>query len=569
MSHIKKEMDYSYIESIDMTEFTINNELDKITGEIYRKNYDYIFASVYIWNLDETNRVLENLKKVAPDTKIIYGGPEVSYNSKEIFENHFVDGIIIGEGEETFKEIIDRIDSYGEFCILDDEKLEIDGFMYRNEYGDIVENPDRKLIQNLDSIEFPYTDFLDLEFRKIYYESSRGCPFQCSYCLSSSSNGVRYLSLERVKNDLQIFLDRNVEQVKFVDRTFNVGKSRTLEIFKYLIANDNGVTNFHFEITASLLDEDYFNIIGKARPGLFQFEIGVQTTNQETIVEINRDVSFEKLRENCEKLIALNNVHIHLDLIAGLPYESFVVFRKSFNDVYRIRAHQIQLGFLKVLKGTLMHKNAPKYGLIIDKNQPYEVLSNKDISYEELLVLKDIEDVVEKYHNSMKFALSLNYLIDNFYSNPFDFYYDFALELRKTGFYNAPRNQEALYKELLKFYEMKEFENLNFFTEILRYDYYCCSKKGNDFTGNIESKNYRNEVNKAIKSGKYLETERIDFKELKVKEVLKKIIVHSFDYDIINYIETSKIKLKETNIAFFVEEKNIIKSQYENMRFII
>ena len=320
----------------------------------------------------------------------------------------------------------------------------------------------------MDEIPFVYDDFEPFENRILYYESSRGCPYGCSYCLSAAERGVRFYSLERVFNDLSVFLKRKVSQVKFVDRTFNVDKEHALSILNYLIEHDNGVTNFHFEMTATLFDEDYFNLLTKAREGLFQFEIGVQSTLKETMIAINRPIEFEKLRVNCLRLIEMGNIHIHLDLIAGLPYEGYERFLKSFDDVFEIGPHALQLGFLKILKGTPIIATQEMHGYAFREQTPYEVLYNRYMKFEELTKLKNLEVVLEYYYNSGKFKHSIEYLLKLGKGTPSDFFLKLCDYFKAHDLMYLSHSTAKLYDILYEFYK-ENYDNYALFSDLLKF----------------------------------------------------------------------------------------------------
>lgn len=396
-------------------EFTINHRIDFILEELFRCSPDVLFFSCYIWNIEMVKQLCPALKKILPHCSIILGGPEVSYNSVEFLKKHSsVDAIIRGEGELTFTELLD---------VLEKESYNltsIKGLTYK-ESNEIFVNPDREPL-DLARLPFPYEkDFSDVKDKIIYYESSRGCPYRCAYCLSSVEKGVRFVPLDKVYIDLQFFLDANVRQVKFVDRTFNCNRKHTMAVWEYIAKHDNCVTNFHFELTADLLDDEMIEFLRPLRKGLFQFEIGVQSTNPNTIEAINRNVDFKKLSAIVQKVKALDNIHQHLDLIAGLPYEDYNSFANSFNDVYALQPEQLQLGFLKVLKGSPMHNRCKEFGIIYRDYAPYEVLATKFLPHSDVLRLIYIEEMLELFYNSGKFLNSTQYLI-GFFSSPFAFY---------------------------------------------------------------------------------------------------------------------------------------------------
>ena len=434
---------------IDIQEFTINNEEDDIFTELLRKSYDLIAFSCYIWNVDKTLALAENLKKARPELRILLGGPEVSYDVIPFMSDHkFIDFIISGEGEAPFAELTETL-------LADTREFEkIRGLTYRME-GKIYVNPPAPPL-NFESVPFPYLNLVCEDDKIMYYESSRGCPFQCSYCLSSIERKVRALSLERVRSDLGYFIYKKVKQVKFIDRTFNWDKRRCYEIIKYLILSDNGVTNFHFELCGDLLDEDLLHLLRDARPGLFQFEIGVQSTNESALRACGRKCDFPVLAENVKKLIEMGNIHIHLDLIAGLPHEDYRSFRKSFNDVYALHGHHLQLGFLKLIKGAPIRDRIEEYGYAYRAQPPYEIISSKYISALELVRLKKIENVLELYYNRGGFRRTLEFSAENLTETPFDFYEELADYFYLKGFQHRSHKKEDLYRIFLLYAGWKE-----------------------------------------------------------------------------------------------------------------
>ena len=368
---------------IDIGEYTINQQIDGILQDIYKRKPDIIGFSCYIWNIQFVLQIARSLIKVLPKTAIWLGGPEVSYNGKQVLKKEAeITGIMVGEGEETFSELIDYYE-YLEFGHVSKKDLaQILGIIFRCESGSIIATAQRPPLC-MDTIPFPYQSLEGMEHRIVYYESSRGCPYSCSYCLSSIDKRVRFRSLELVKQELDFFLKWKVPQVKFIDRTFNCKKSHCIEIWKYLLKKDNGVTNFHFEISGDLLSDEELELLEHMRPGQVQLEIGVQTINPKTIEEIHRNMNLVQLEQNVRKIKTFGNIHQHLDLIVGLPYEDFESFCQSFDKVYRMRPEQLQLGFLKVLKGSHMEEMAEIYGLNYHEEPPYEVLFTKWLDYEE------------------------------------------------------------------------------------------------------------------------------------------------------------------------------------------
>lgn len=437
----------AYKDSVQIKEFTINQPKDEIMKEIYRSGADVVCFSCYIWNISFVRELIRDLKKILPDTAFWAGGPEVSFHAKNFLEDMpQVTGIMKGEGEETFLALA------GYYLEGKGRLEEISGIVFRKE-NEIVDNGFREPV-DLDRIPFIYENPENFENRIIYYESSRGCPFSCSYCLSSIDRKLRFRSLSLVKKELQFFLDHRVPQVKFVDRTFNCRHEHAMEVWKYILEHDNGVTNFHFEVSADLFREDELELIGRMRPGLIQLEIGVQSANPETLEAVHRKTDLEKLRRNVEKIRSFHSVHQHLDLIAGLPCEDYESFRRSFDFVYSMKPDQLQLGFLKVLKGSLMEEKAREYGITCKSMEPYEVLSTRWISYEEILKLKTVESMVEVYYNSGQFQYTLNWLT-GFWEDAFSFYEDLGRFYERKGYEELSHSRIRRYEILLEFLNEK------------------------------------------------------------------------------------------------------------------
>ena len=406
-----------YSEKIDLAEFTINNQTEDIFRSIYQKKPDLLFFSCYIWNRSVVLDLAENIRKVMPDVVIWAGGPEVSYDAEQfLLENPQFDGVMIGEGEYTFYRLLRYyVDQEGSLA-------EISGITYYEKRGgEIRATGSARMLDTLDELPFVYQVPETFANRIIYYESSRGCPYSCSYCLSSIDKRVRFRSLELVKKELSVFLEHKVPQVKFVDRTFNCRHDHAMEIWRFLSEHDNGVTNFHFEIAADILTEEEIDLHSRMRPGLVQLEIGVQTVNEKTLGAINRSAKFEKIADRVKRISAAKNIHQHLDLIAGLPYEDYDSFKDSFDAVYALKPQELQLGFLKVLRGSQMHQEAEKYGILYRSQPPYEVLATKWISCDELLRLKEVEEMVEVYYNSQQFRYTIDAL-EKLFERPFALY---------------------------------------------------------------------------------------------------------------------------------------------------
>lgn len=444
---------------IEVAEYTINQQKDDILRDIYEKAADMVCFSCYIWNIDYVRTVVRELGKVCPGTAFWLGGPEVSYDAEDVLETlPAVKGVMRGEGELTFAELCEGW-----------KLKDIAGITYRSEDGTICENPWREPM-DLDEVPFIYQDMKGFEHKIIYYETSRGCPFSCSYCLSSIDKRLRFRSLSLVKQELGVFLEQKVPQVKFVDRTFNCSHSHAMEIWKFIAEHDNGITNFHFEIAADLLNEEELALISTMRPGLIQLEIGVQSTNEKTIREIKRTMDFKKVSQVTAILQDMGNVHQHLDLIAGLPFEDIKSFSKSFDDVYALKPHQLQLGFLKVLKGSYMEKRKEEYGLVCKSEPPYEVLYTKWLSYGEVQKLKGIEEMVEVYYNSRQFEHTLAAL-EKMTSSPFCMFENLWKYYKDNGLCYIQHKRSARYEILLDFVK-NNCEQTELFKELLVYDYY-------------------------------------------------------------------------------------------------
>lgn len=455
---------------IVISEYTINNSHEEIIRGIYEEKADVIAISTYIWNVTTVIEVVKDIKKVLPNSDIWLGGPEVTFNPKAVLEKHQdLKGVMIGEGEEVFSNV-------ARYYTGQDIGLEsIKGIAYKE--TDIIKINKSETRLNMSSIPFPYENISEFENKIIYYESSRGCPFSCSYCLSSLDKGVRFRDIELVKEELKLFLDKKVAQVKFVDRTFNCNKKHAMSIWSFIKEHDNGITNFHFEISADLISDDEIKLLSTLRAGQVQFEIGVQSTNEETIKEIKRTMDFNKLSEVVEQIKEANNIHLHLDIIAGLPYEDYSSFINTFNNVYSIKPEQIQLGFLKVLKGSYMELKRDDYKLLTMNKPPYEVLSSKWLKYEEIILLKLVEDMVETYYNSGQFTYSIEFL-ESYFNSPFDLYLELGRYYKKNKLDIISHSRLRRYNILLEFFKGKvmDMEAYQLFEELIVFDLYLREK---------------------------------------------------------------------------------------------
>lgn len=528
-----------------MDEFTINDHLERVVGDIYRHKPDIIALSCYIWNIRETLMVVESIKKVIPDSVVVLGGPEVSYDSVSLLEeNTEVDVIVKGEGEITFPLLIERL--------MNNKPLDdVEGITYRKA-GTIIENRDRTPLSDLDALPFPYEEgFQDLDNRIVYYETTRGCPFQCQYCLSSINPGVRYLSLDRVRKDIKTFIDAGIPQVKLVDRTFNCNPKRARDIFR-MIMEMGGNTNFHFEICGDLLDDETLDLLKDAPPGLFQFEIGVQSTRVETLEAIRRKTDFDKLSERVKILKGYRNIHLHLDLIAGLPGENYLSFQRSFNDVYKLKPDRLQLGFLKLLKGSGIRKDAEIWEYKYLSQPPYEVLENRDISYGEMLMLKDVEDLVERYYNTHRYTNSLEYLGQLFGGDYYALYEDFARYWRTKGYAGLSHSLIRHYEIFIEYGLSIDGIDGEYFKDLIRLDYASQGKpsrypKGIDVVLDEEEKQWvRNFFNNRDNILKYLP----HLAQYTPSQISRMAHIEFFDYEVMRDKGADKVNRTPIAILF-------------------
>ena len=529
---------------IALAEYTINQQTDDILMDIYRRKPDVLCFSCYIWNISYVETVLREVHKVLPDTKIWLGGPEVSYDAVAVLKRlPEVTGVMKGEGEETFAELAEGIELVG-----------LQGITWRREDGEIIENPWRP-VMDLNKVPFVYEDIADFEHKIIYYESSRGCPFRCSYCLSSIDKILRFRNVEKVKPELQFFIDHKVPQVKFVDRTFNCSHQHAMEIWKYIAEHDNGITNFHFEVAADLLNEEEIALIQTMRPGLIQLEIGVQSTNPDTVKEIHRTMDFEKVSENVRAVQKNGNVHQHLDLIAGLPYEDYESFGKSFDDVYALEPEQLQLGFLKVLKGSYMEEKRDDYGLVYKGMPPYEVLYTKWLPYEDTLRLKGIEEMVETYYNSRQFCYTLPYLIRHF-KRPFTLFEKLAEYYEENGLDTLSHARTARYEILYDFARFYDAERCEAYKQLLTLDFYLRenAKSRPLFAGDerISKEEFRLFYDREDEERRYLE----NYENMEKRQLRKMTHIERFSYDVLG-----DMKEEECVLLFDYQNRNPLDHQ--------
>lgn len=517
---------------IEIAEYTINQYADEILRDIYEKKPDAIGFSCYIWNIEMVKKIAADYKKVCPQTPIWVGGPEVSYNMQQVLEdNDFIDAVMYGEGEEVFKNLMNiyskrefsnddikaycngkvstnDMNTYGnknaEYTTQNNFK-NIDGIAFRKNNEVIITKPQPPI--DLSTVPFVYKDMEQFENKIVYYETSRGCPFSCSYCLSSIDKKLRFRDMELVKNELKFFIEQKTAQVKFVDRTFNCNHERTMEIWKFIKENDNGITNFHFEIAADLFKEDEIELIKTMRKGLIQLEIGVQSVNDMTLEAIHRKTNLDKIEQAVSKVRAGGNIHQHLDLIAGLPYEDYESFKNSFNRVYAMQPDQLQLGFLKVLHGSLMEEETNEYGIVYSSSAPYEVMQTKWISFEELLKLKEVTEAVEIYYNSFQFANTIK-MLEKEFKSAFEVYEQLGSYYKKNSANGEKHSRISRYNLLLKFMEeaVNDFERkTDKYQEALTLDFYLRENAKNRPDFARDNSTYKKEIREFFKSDRVRE----------------------------------------------------------------
>lgn len=516
-----KDLDYNCA----IREFTINDREEKVLEQIIKEKPDIVAFSTYIWNVEFILRVANLIKRVDSNIEILYGGPEVSFDSRSFLKENVGEYVIEGEGEKTYRDFV--LYKLGKINLED-----VRGLHYK--ITDMVYSNEKRPLMSMDEIVFPYEDDEDLTNKIVYFESSRGCPFNCKYCLSSTSHGVRFLNIDRVLKELKYFIDKKVRLVKFVDRTFNCNHKFAMAIWEFLINSDTE-TQFHFEISADILKDEEIEILSKAPEGRFQFEVGVQTTNDEVLRNINRFVNFSHIKEKVEELMAIKNIKQHLDLIAGLPGEDYNSFEKSFNDVYSIRPEEIQLGFLKLLKGSSMREEAYKYGMEYSPYPPYEILKTDKITYEELLKLKKVEEMVDKYYNSQKFNLIIKYFEEKF-DKPFDFYYSLGNFFENQGYFNRSISNAEYYKVFLDFNETVLENNNEYLKEIIRFNYLIYNK--------------RRGLPEFLRSDMKKEEEKSIKEKLKEEYSFKEYHLEKFNINMDKYIQKGEIFKEKTYYLF-------------------
>ena len=541
-------------DDITIKEFAINDNKDNILSDIYKEKPDILAFSCYIWNTEMILVLSKEIKKLLPQCTIILGGPEVSYDAAPVLENNCeIDFVLCGEGEEVFPELYYSLINHTQ------KYKELSGIAYRNESA-VLYNAGFNLVHNLDEIEFPYTTELmsTVKNRIVYYESSRGCPFSCSYCISSTFNGVRFFSIDRVKKDINTLLEYKPKLIKFVDRTFNCSRQRAKEIFRYIIGL-NCSTLFHFESAADLFDDELLEILSHAKEGLIQLEIGIQTINTDTLEEIDRVTDIDKLSKNVSDILSNGNIHVHLDLIAGLPFENLESFKNSFNAVYDMKPQQLQLGFLKLLKGSKIRKEAEKHGYTYRNYAPYEVLYNNCVSYDDILSLKDVEEVVERYYNSSKFQNSMEFIKYSLFSNAFEMYSSLSLYCRKNGYLDRPISYRENIAVLYSYFEgmnaagkYSEVFRQKMILDFLSSDSSCaipdCLKREEDRPGT-------NTIHQILQSEQLIKEYLPEFDSIQAKNILK----HVF------FINLNKLTENDEIILFDYTKRNVLTGKYRSV----
>lgn len=525
-------------------EFSINDQLENILEATMEEKPDVIAFSCYIWNIEMVIKLSTLIKKVNKNIEILYGGPEVSYDGKEFLQGVDGDYLIEGEGEEPFRQFVLYKLNRGSI-------EEIPGLLYKDGQGNIKGKSNFELL-DMNRLPFPYRDELEFKNKIIYYEASRGCPFNCKYCLSSTIRGVRFRELDLVKEELTLLMERGVALVKFVDRTFNANRDYARKLWQYLKEVDSS-TCFHFEISADLLTDEDIELLSSVPKGRFQFEIGVQSTNEQVVRNIARTMNLEKLGHRVKELCLANNIHLHLDLIAGLPGESFESFKESFNRVYSFGPHVIQLGFLKLLKGSKMKEEEEQWGMVYSPYPPYEIIRNNDISYEELLILKKVETIVDKYYNSGNFNNILSYLMANF-NSAFDFFLSLAKFFQKKGYFNRSISGVEYYRIFIEFYKETIGDDLTVLKDIIKYDYFTINKKS--WLPDFLDKNASKEEEKVIK-------------ELLINEyniaTTKGIYIQGYSIDINKFISNDIVDYKKCFLVYKNEKVPVKTFYYEEI----
>lgn len=549
-------------QDIEIMEYSINEPISYMASEIYLKEADVIGFSSYIWNIEETIELVGIIRKVMPNVKIIFGGPEVSFDLNYWLNRvKEIDFIVYGEGELTLNKLLKSFEQGS-------DPQDIAGIAYKNSDETIIINPQRELL-NLDDIPIPYQDddLPNIQDKIVYFEASRGCPFSCTYCLSSTDDRVRFFSIERVKADLLYLINNKIKMIKFVDRTFNSNKIFALEIFDFLVNNHQGNT-FQFEITADLFDDKMIEYLTTKVPkNLFRFEIGVQSTNENTNNLVKRNQDFNKLSRIVKQLKVAQRIDLHIDLIAGLPEEDYQSFKKTFNDVFVLHAEELQLGFLKILRGTLIWKEASKYDYSYQDKAPYEVLKNKLLSYNDVIKLKRVEQILDKYWNSHRMDTTLNYLTKEVFATPFDFFQDFGDYWDEKGWSRIGHQLESLFIRLYEFLSERKINELDFIYCLMKFDYFSNHKykpRKTWWKFQLSKQEQSNYIYELIKTPELVSG---DFKNFNLTEkgIHKHIMLDVLEYDINQYLLTGEVHKIKTLFIVYYDFKNKPRNFYKKI----
>lgn len=537
--------------NVEIVEFTIKDPILHIVTELAKSKPDVIGFSCYIWNIEETRKIATLIKKILPDTIIILGGPEVTFNAKERLEQiPEVDCIVIGEGEATFKDLLYKIQGGIPW-------EDVSGIAWRKDDQLVVNSPREKV--DLQFIKSAYRfneDIPNLSKRITYFETSRGCPFNCQFCLSSTEIGVRYFNREQAKSDLKFLIDNGAKTIKFMDRTFNISRSYAMEIFEFLIANHTPGMSIQFEITADIMRPEVIEYLNENAPaGLFRFEIGVQSTNENTNTLVNRKQNFEKLKRIVNLIKAGGKIDQHLDLIAGLPEEEYFSFRKTFNDVFELRPEELQLGFLKMLRGTGLTRDAEKYGYKAMDEPPYEMVSNNVLPFEDVVRIKQVEDVLEKYWNDHRMDLSIEFLVREVFETPFDFFQTFGTYWDNRGWSRIGHQLEDLFKRLVEFMEATHPEKLPILLNILKFDYLSRQtyKPRSSWWGHELTKEEKNSIYFAILENPMLVGEEYSSLKLNEKDLFKHTMLEKLSIDISKYKNNYEVYQQEQILLIYFD----------------
>lgn len=528
-----------------MDEYTINDNINSVLASVYRHGADAVCVSCYIWNFGMVVSLCDSLKKAAPSVKIILGGPEVTYTAQETLQKYsFADIVMMGEGEITIRELFSALENGAP---LDG----INGIAYRDKTGEITVNAHREPVVSLDELPFVYDNSIDdLGSRIIYYETSRGCPFSCTYCLSGEHGGVRYLSIDRIKHDIDFFVGHKIPLVKLVDRTFNANPKRAKAIFEYIISKAAD-TRFHMELAGDLLDDETIDILSRADEKTFQFEIGVQTTNEKTMNEIHRNIKKDKLWNNIKKLLDRTKIHIHLDLIGGLPYEDIVSFAGSFNDVMELRPHVLQIGFLKLLKGSYILQNAEKFHYKYAADAPYEIICNDFVSYDDILTLHGIDFVFDRYYNSGSFERTMNFMFDKYDNDYYKFFYDLSKYYENNKLTKISLSKYELYDIMYNYCTSCGLDA----TDCLKYDYMKNIKSHNlpHWCADVMDKKFIDCCHLVLKDEEFKKNHLPHYYGIPAKTAVKSVRFGRFSCGVLLFDSVSGAVLDVTN--YFTEEE--------------